>query len=519
LKLHIYDTTLREGEQSAGLSFSPDDRLKIIHSLDALGVSYTEVGVYSPDSTELALFGDAAPVLENTTLVAFTPAAHPGISPAEDRLLSAVGKSSAKAVTFVGKASERAAKEILKASPDENLLAIRDTARYFKSLGKEVFFDAEHFFDGYSENPSYALSCLEAAQIGGADFLVLCDTNGGMLPDVVGLATAAAISRFKDSGAKIGIHTHNDIGMADACAVSAALSGASMVQGTISGIGERCGNADILTLIPLFQLKLGFSCLPPDKLSGLTAFARASAELMNRKFNERAPFVGGFAFKHKAGQHIDAMQKSPGSFEHISPEAVGNRTDSIISALSGRAALYERAVEIIPGITKDSPILASALEKLKKLSALGYDFEGAEASLALLLLEAAKLRKKLFKLDTLKIISTINEQGETQNLAKIKVLADGKELTGEAYGNGPVNALDLAFRNALGSFYPEISKMRLADYKVRVVSAGATASVVRVVIESTDGKSTWRTVGASPDIINASRQALEEAFEYYLREL
>lgn len=520
MKLEIYDSTLREGEQSATVSFSKNDKIKIIEALDRLGVSYIEAGMVTvPEDIE---FFEKVSKMELKTAVpvAFGATIRSGEAAESSRSLSLLASVPCDTVCVFGKSWVYQVSKVLGTTKEENLRMIRDSVSFLKSKGKTVFFDAEHFFDGYSDDATYALKVVETAIDAGADRVILCDTNGGMLPDIIGMATAAVCNRF---GKKIGIHCHNDLGMAEACTVSAVLSGAVQVQCTVSGIGERCGNANLNTLIPILQLKLGFDCIG-DKITTLTSAVRYINEAANRTFDEREPFVGGYAFTHKAGMHIDGVMKSPRTFEHVSPESVGNLRNIVISSLSGRSAMADKMASILPQLDRESPEVAKALKAVREKEALGYSYEDAEGSLALVIKDALGLRKNFFDLVHFKVmtdedaVTDANDQAidAMRSTAMIKISVDGKEKLSAAEGNGPVNAMDKALRQVLSAFYPVIDKMKLTDFKVRVSSGGATASVVRVIIESTDGRSIWRTVGVSPDIINASWQALRDSVEYML---
>ena len=518
MKLEIYDTTLREGEQSAAVSFTHEDKIKIIKALDGLGVSFIEAGMVTSDA-DVAFFDKVADLtLECAHPVAFGATCRPFEKAEECASLSLLARVKTDTVCIFGKSWDYQVDTVLGTTKEENLRMIKDSVAYLKAAGKRVFFDAEHFFDGYSDDAEYAIKVLETAKEAGAERLILCDTNGGMLPDIIGM-TAARITKLYPG--QVGIHCHNDLGMAEACTVSAVLSGAVQVQGTVSGIGERCGNANMNTLVPILQLKLGFDCIG-DKLSSLTQTARFINETANRTFDEKEPFVGGYAFTHKAGMHIDGVMKSPRTFEHVSPEAVGNFRNIVISSLSGRSAMADKMIKIFPHLDRKSPEVAVALEAVRKKEAAGYTYEDAEASLALVIKEALGMRKNYFDLLHFKVMTDEDAIGgdeaidKMRSTALIKVSVDNMEELAAAEGNGPVNAMDRALRQVLSAFYPVIDKMKLTDFKVRVSSGGATASVVRVVIESTDGRSVWRTVGVSPDIINASWQALRDSVEYML---
>ncbi len=523
MKLEIYDSTLREGEQSATVTFTWEDRLKIIEELDRLGVSCIETGMLTCQRDLEFIRQAAALHLSHSSLSAFGATRRAGESVEDNEGLAMLACAPVSIVCIFGKSWGYQVEKVLRTSKEENLSMIRDSISFLRGTSKRIIFDAEHFFDGYSDDADYALSVLRTAWEAGADTVVLCDTNGGMLPDVIGMATGAAVSAARETAQQtgrvcnVGIHCHNDMGMAEACSVSAVLSGAVHVQGTISGIGERCGNANLNTLIPVLQLKLGFSCIG-ERLSLLTDTARRISEFANRAFDEREPFVGGYAFTHKAGTHIDGVIKSPRSFEHIAPTAVGNMRNMIISSLSGRSAMVEKMARILPHLDRESPEVAAALEAVRIKEEAGYSYDDAEASLLLVIRQALGIRRQYFKVPHFKVM-TDEGSGKEENMrstAMIKVAVGGMEELCAAEGIGPVNAMDKALRQALVRFYPSIDQMHLTDFKVRVVSGGATAAVVRVVIESTDGVAVWRTVGVSPDVISASWQALRDSVEYML---
>lgn len=535
MKIEIFDTTLRDGAQGAGINFNDGDKMKVIHALDKIGVSYIEAGMLC-DAHSRDFFDELGRLsLKNSKLCVFSQTRRAGESCESDLFLPSAAAAPVPCAVIYGKSWLYQVANVLGTTAEENLAMIADTVRYLRAAGKEVIFDAEHFFDGYSDNADYSFRVVDAALSAGASRVVLCDTNGGMLPDVIGMITKAVTDRFGN----IGIHCHNDLGMAEACSVSAVLSGAMQVHGTVSGIGERCGNANLNTLIPVLQLKLGFDCIG-DKIGRLTKTARFVNETANLTFSENEPFVGGYAFTHKAGAHIDGVNKSPKTFEHISPEAVGNKRNILISGLSGRAAVMEKLRELILDrcmgegmeeveksladgtMSKNDPVIIRAAEMIKEKEAAGYSYEDAGASLALVLDEAFGIRRRCFDLLNFKVIvdedadAAAHSTDEMRSWAMIKISVNGREELSAGEGNGPVNAMDVCLRRALSRFYPEIEEMHLTDYKVRVLDSGATASSVRVLIESTDGVSVWRTIGVSPDIINASWQALRDSVEYML---
>ncbi len=527
MKIEIFDTTLRDGAQGAGVEFSPDDKRRVISALDRLGVSYIECGMITGvnDDPFFAELGNIQKSLVVSRLVLFTRTVKPYVSPADDPAIVAAGNSMVSVIVIYGKASLYQVSSVLRVDPGENLRMIEETVAYLRSRGKAVIFDAEHFFDGYSDNPLYASLVLETAINAGACRVVLCDTNGGMIPDVIGLITHAMAEKYKN----IGIHCHNDMGMAVSCTISSVLEGACQVQGTMLGIGERCGNANLCTLIPVLQLKLGFDCIG-ERIRHLTSSAREIAEAANLTFDESEPFVGGYAFTHKAGAHIDGVNKAPQTFEHISPESVGNHRNIVISGLSGRAAVLDKMEVYLPEehFTKDDARVQRCCDLIREKEAAGYDYEDAGASLALLIDEVMGRRRNFFKLLSLKVVSDEAEvSGDSEDssesagvlsaTAMIKISVRGQTELTAGEGNGPVNAVDEALRRSLVRFYPEVARMRLTDYRVRVLDSKATASMVRVAIESTDGETVWRTVGVSSDVINASWQALRDSVEYMLK--
>ncbi len=518
MKIQVLDTTLRDGAQGFGIAFTERDKLNIIKALDHLGVSYLEIGNFALEE-DCRLFEAAAALSpEHAKLTAFGATRRPNTRPEDDAALMRVASSPIPAVTVFGKAHLLHVYDILRTTPEENLSMIRDTVSFLVKSGKEVLFDAEHFFNGYSDNAPYALEVLKTALDAGASAIVLCDTNGDMLPDIIGMVTERVRAEFPT--AVIGIHCHNDLGMAVACTLSGVLGGADMVQVTVSGIGERCGNANLSTVIPLLQLKMGYQVISENALATLTATARYINEVANRAFNESEPFVGGTAFTHKAGMHVDAVYKDPASFEHIDPATVGNERHILITSLSGKSAIYQKLSRLVEGVTKESSIVSAAVERIKSLEAEGYRFEDAEGSLILRLKEVAEgeSMNRYFELMNFRVlISESKNANELLCSALVKIAVGGREEITAADGEGPVNALDLALRKALVCFYPEISAIRLCDYKVRVLDSGDnTASKVLVRVSTTDGKAEWSTVGVSTDIIDASWQALSDSMVYFL---
>jgi 2-isopropylmalate synthase len=424
-------------------------------------------------------------------------------------------------IAVFGKASMFQVRQTLKISPEENLHLIERTVRHLKSRSEEVLFDAEHFFDGYGGDPEYALAALKAAEAGGADWLVLCDTNGGTMPDRVREIVAAARNR---TALPLGIHAHNDADLAVANSIEAARAGAGMVQGTVNGYGERCGNANLVSIIPTLELKMGLPCLPPGRLGLLTKVSRTIDEIANRNPLEHQPYVGRSAFAHKGGVHANAVMKDPRTYEHVEPESVGNRQRVIVSDLSGRSSVLMKARELGIELDPDAPATMKVLDRLKELENEGYQFEGADASFKLLVDRLAGRHPNYFTLHKIDVNIDIKQEDQsglfnldTAATASITLEVGDVHAQTKASGDGPVNAIDNALRKLIDKFYPSLKEVSLLDYKVRVLNGGkATASVVRVLIRSGDGKDDWGTVGVSSNIIEASWQAMVDALEYKL---
>ena len=515
-KLTVLDSTLRDGAQGEGISFSVRDKLAVAEALDELGVAYIEAGNPASNPKDEEFFKAAAGLrLSNARLCAFGSTRRRSVRAEEDAGLKALLSANTPVVVVFGKSWDFHATEILKVSLEENLDMIYDTVKYLKACGKEVIFDAEHFFDGYKRNPGYAVRTLRAAESAGADSVCLCDTNGGCFPDEVGEIVGGARAAV---GIPVGVHMHDDSGMAVANSVIGAIAGAAQVQGTLVGFGERCGNANLSTVIADLQLKRGYSCIPEEKTELLTTICRRVAEIANVRLARNMPYVGKSAFAHKAGMHIDGVNKASSSFEHISPASVGNSRRFLMSEVAGRSTVLERLQKIDPTVTKNDPVAAKTVAMIKDMEYLGYQFEGAEASFELLLRKALGTYTPYFTLEKFK---TIGEQisGERYSpaTAVVKVNVDGVSEISAAEGNGPVNALDVALRKALERFYPTLKEVALTDYKVRILDGRDTTSAkTRVLIESGDGRDIWTTVGVSRDIIEASFTALRDAIEYKL---
>lgn len=514
-KVIAYDSTLRDGAQAQGVSFTVEDKLKIVQKLDDLGVSYIEAGNPGSNPKDLAFFERVSSLdLKHAKIIAFGSTRKIGIDAADDRNLQSLLSANTDSVAIFGKCWDYQVTDILRTTLEENLAMISDTVSYLKKQGKEVVFDAEHFYDGYKDNADYAMQTLQAAAEAGADVLCLCDTNGGTFPDEVFELTKTVVARFDT---QVGIHCHNDCEMAVANSVAAVQAGAMQVQGTINGIGERCGNANLCSIIPNVQLKLGLDCIPAAHMSKLTTVARFINEVANVSFNEKAAYIGSDAFSHKGGMHIDAVRKNPISYEHIEPNQVGNTRHILVSEVSGRSALLAKIQAIDPTLTKESEETKYVLEQLKSLEYEGYQFENAEHSFDVRVRKLLGKHQTYFELQKYHVSIEAPSESENNATASITFLVNGELTMATAMGDGPVNALDKAMRKALLTFYPTIKDVKLTDYKVRVLDSNlATAANVRVTIESSDKRSSWSTTGVSTDVTEASWIALQDAIEYKL---
>ncbi len=513
--VRIFDSTLRDGAQAEGISFSVEDKLRIVAALDDLGVSYIEAGNPFSNPKDLKFFEQIEKIkLKNAKIAAFGSTRRCDITVEQDKNVESLIKAGTETVVIFGKTWDFHVTDIIQTTLDENLRMIYDTINYFKKHGKEVFFDAEHFYDGYLKNSQYAMLCLEVAKEAGVDSIILCDTNGGTFPNEIYDITQGIAKRFP---IEIGVHCHNDCGMAVSNSIMGVLAGARQVQGTFLGFGERCGNANLSAIIPCLQLKKSIKCIPKEQISNLTSTARLIAEVSNISMQDNMPFVGKAAFAHKGGMHIDGVSKSSTSFEHIEPKSVGNERRFLTSEVAGRSTILSKIQTIDPNITKDSHETQRIINHLKHLEHEGYQFEAAEETFELIIRKQLGKYKPFFELLSFKIIGERPYLDGRSASALIKILVDGKVEITAAEGNGPVNALDKALRKALEVFYPVLSKVHLVDYKVRVLDGtSATAAKVRVLIESTDGLNNWSTVGVSKDIIEASWIALVDSIEYKL---
>lgn len=511
----VYDTTLRDGAQTEGISFSAEDKLKITLKLDRMGFHYVEGGWPGSNPKDMEYFVRVRELgLQRATVTAFGSTRRKNTRPADDENLAAILKAGVKAATLFGKSWDFHVTRALGTSLEENLSMIRESVAYLRDQGLEVIYDAEHFFDGYKANPAYALATLEAAVAGGAAVLVLCDTNGGALPWELQAVVELVCKRFS---VPVGIHAHNDGGMAVANTLVAVQAGATHVQGTINGYGERCGNADLCAVLPNLSLKCGVKTIPEEKLRHLVELSRYVSEIANMHPNPQQPYVGMSAFAHKGGVHVSALMKDPLTYEHIDPEAVGNRRRVLVSELSGLSNLLYKIRELNLDLPNEGEVARQVLGQLKELEHQGFQFESAEGSFELLVRRAANGYEKPFILESLRILTELKENRAVHSEATIKLRVGEKIVHTAAEGNGPVNALDNALRKALEQFYPAIKGMRLIDYKVRVINeAAGTGAVVRVLIETSDGHHSWVTLGVSPNIIEASWQALADSFAYGL---
>lgn len=516
-KIQVYDTTLRDGCQSEDVSLTTADKLQIAERLDDLGVDYIEGGWPGSNPRDAAFFKEIKRLkLRHAKIAAFGATRRANVRAAADRNLQLVLEADTPVATIVGKTWDLHVREALRISQQANLDILGDTIAYLKKHVDEVIFDAEHFFDGFANNPEYAIACIKAVDEAGVDQVCLCDTNGGRLPWEIEEGTRAAIAALR---APVGIHCHNDSEVAVANTIAAVRAGATQVQGTINGLGERCGNANLIAIIADLQLKLGYSCVPQSRLKMLQETSMLVYELANITPNRRQAYVGRSAFAHKAGLHVSGIQRNVRTYEHVDPALVGNDRRVLLSELSGRANILYKTREF--GIASElSPEqIESLLEELKRLEALGYVFDGADASFELLMLRTLGRVKDHFNFVSFRVFDDKwhEEQAPFSEAVIVIEGPDGRRTRNSAIGNGPVNALDSALRQALVPYYPKLAGMQLADYKVRVLDNGAgTGARVRVLIESTDGRRRWGTVGLSSNVVEASWQALVDSVEYKL---
>jgi 2-isopropylmalate synthase len=507
----LYDTTLRDGMQGQGMTLSAQEKVRVVRKLDELGIHFIEAGFPGSNPKELELFEMLADVeLSQAQVCAFGMTRRRETEAAEDEALAALGSGFAPVVTLVGKTWGLHLEKVTKVSHDENLAMIRDSVAFLREAGKRVIYDAEHFFDGYRDDPGYALECLRAAAEAGAENLTVCDTNGSSLPEQVAEATQAVVA---DLDAGVGIHTHNDLECAVANSLAAVEQGASLVQGTMNGIGERTGNANLASILPALQLKMGYRCVEDEQLARLTGIAHFVDELLNMTPDPDQPFVGRNAFAHKGGMHVAGVSADARTFEHMDPSLVGNEREMVVSELSGKGTVLERADRA--GIPLDDEQASRALRTLKEREHRGYHYEAADASFDLLLRRETGRYESLFRLEGFRVLVEKREDGKVVTEATIKIWVDGERYLRTAEGNGPVNALDKALRGAIIDRHPHLADIELTNYKVRILDEHhGTGAVTRVLLDSSDGEREWGSIGVSENIIEASWEALVDSLEY-----
>lgn len=514
--VEAFDTTLRDGMQVEGVSATVEDKLRIAEQLDYLGVHFIEGGWPGANPKDIEFFARATKELklQHSTLVAFGSTRRPAGKVDDDVTLRNLLDANTSAVCIVAKSWDYHVTNALQTTLEEGVAMVADSVDFLHLNGRRVLVDLEHFFDGYKNNPEFAMKVIEAAVMKGATHLVLCDTNGGSLPhevaDIVG-----RVKSFVGNDATLGIHCHDDTGCAVANSMAAVLAGVRHVQGTLNGLGERTGNTNLTTVIPNLQLKMGFQCLPEGNLDRLTAVSNHVAEVLNRPLNPQAPYVGASAFAHKAGLHVSAIARAKDAYEHVAPETVGNGTRFVVSEMAGRATIQMKAEEL--KLEMDGAAVNQVIDDLKRLEHEGYHFEAADASLELLMRRASGWQQDAFRVESMRVITDETADGRFTTEATVKVWVGDERYVYTAEGNGPVNAIDTAFRAALTSRYPQLNKVHLTDYKVRILDgATATGAVTRVLIDATNGDRSWTTIGVSANIIEASWQALEESLIYGL---
>ncbi len=514
-EIKLYDTTLRDGAQREGVSLSVEDKLKILRRLDEFGFHYVECGYPASNPKEEEFFRRLAQVdLKGAVPVAFGSTRKAMIGTEKDRGLEELLRAQTPAVCIVGKSWELHVRTALRTRLEENLYMIADSVDYLKRRGREVIYDAEHFYDAYRGNPDYAMKTVRAAVEAGADWVCLCDTNGGAMPWEVREITAAVA---RELSVPLGVHAHNDGDCAVANSLVAVEEGVTMVQGTINGYGERCGNADLCSIIPALVLKMGREAVDAERLKGLTELSHFVSEIMNIKPDSHQPYVGQKAFSHKGGLHVSAVMREPETYEHIRPESVGNRQHIEVSELSGKSTIIIKGKELGYDLSQSPEKVQEILDMIKEMEHRGYHFEAADGSFELLMRRHLGLHRVFFRLESFRVIMEKREDGKVVTEATIKVHVRGKRIIATGEGNGPVNALDNALRLAIGRAYPELDDIDLEDYKVLILNPEkATAAVTRVLIESGDGEKTWGTIGVSENIIEASWQALVDSIEYGL---
>jgi len=514
-EVKLYDTTLRDGMQGQGMSLSAAEKVRVVHALDRLGIDMIEAGFPSSNPKELELFEMLAEeTLEQATIAAFGTTRRRGVAAAEDAGLAALVGCFAPAVTLVGKTWGLHLEKVTKVSREENLAMISESVAFCAQHDKRVVYDAEHFFDAWRDDPGYALECLRAAIDAGAENVALCDTNGSSLPHEIAEATAAVVKGLDGvEGARVAIHTHNDAECAVANAIAAVRAGATVVQGTVNGYGERTGNCNLISILPALQLKLGYDCVAPDRLQRLTETAHLVDEICNVIPHPDQPYVGRNAFAHKGGLHVAAIQADARTFEHMEPEEVGNSREVLISELSGKGTVVTRAAEA--GIELDDAGARNAIERIKEREHAGYQYEAADASFELLLRHEAGSYEPLFKLESFRVVTEKRADGRVETEATIKLHVGDERYIRTAEGDGPVHALDRALRSAITEEHPEIAKIELTNFKVRILDENhGTGAVTRVLLDASDGHDSWGSIGVSANVIEASWEALVDSLEY-----
>jgi 2-isopropylmalate synthase len=512
-QVDLYDTTLRDGMQGQGMSLSAAEKVRVVRALDRLGIGFVEAGFPAANPKEEELFKLLSDVeLDTAAICAFGMTRRRGIAAEEDGALRTLVSSFAPVCTLVGKTWGLHLEKVTKVSPDENLSMIIDSVSFCRGHGKRVVYDAEHFFDAWNDDAGYALECLRAAVTAGAENVTLCDTNGATLPPQVATATAAVVDALGDR-VQVGIHTHNDAECAVANSLAAVEAGARMVQGTLNGLGERTGNANLVSILPALQLKLGYGCVPPERLRRLAETAHFVDELLNLTPDPDQPYVGRNAFAHKGGMHVAGVQADARTFEHIDPDLVGSSRDVLISELSGKGSVQSRAEQA--GVELGAEGAKRAVERVKEREHRGYHYEAADASFELLLRRESGQYVPLFKLESFRVITEKRADGRVETEATIKIWVDGQRYVRTAEGNGPVNALDRALRSAITDLHPHLAEIELVNYKVRILDEDhGTGAVTRVLLDSSDGHEQWGTIGVSENIIEASWEALVESLEH-----
>ena len=512
MQVHLYDTTLRDGMQGEGMSLSAEEKLRVAHALDGLGIHLIEAGFPSSNPKEEALFELLSrETFECAHVAAFGMTRRKGVAAEDDPALRLLADCFAPVCTLVGKTWKLHLEKVTRVDPDENLKMIEDSVAFLRGQGKRVIYDAEHFFDAFRDDAAYALRCLRAAVDGGAENVTLCDTNGSSLPPQVADATGRAVSEL-GAAVAIGIHTHDDAGCGVANSLTAVEQGVRLVQGTLNGYGERCGNANLVTILPNLQLKLGYECVPPDRLQRLTETAHLVDEMLNFTPDPDQPYVGRNAFAHKGGMHVAGINEDPRTFEHVEPGAVGNDRSVLISELSGKGTVHTRAEQT--GVDLDDETATRVVNRVKALEHAGYQFEAADGSFDLLIRRETGDYEPLFKLESWRVIAEKREDGRVQTEATIKIWVDGERYVRTAEGNGPVNALDRALRDALCETHPHLRDIELVNFKVRILDeTKGTEAVTRVLLDASDGVDTWGTIGVSENIIESSWEALVDSLE------